>query len=240
MNAWWAPSSLLHAAADDSSDATGRELRLVREEPAGHGGQEQAHSSSLLSIEDAATVARLHTGDQATVRALFDQYSRLLAHHARSVVHDVSAAEDVVADVFVSIILHPERVVPKHSLRAYLLWRVLRRARDVIRGERRADVRHSRLATLEDPAVIPESPALPDELLDAVDAHDPVAQRVARALMILRETPRTIVLLRLRDELSYEEIGTVLDMAPAAVRMQLSRSLRTLRALLESENGPNN
>jgi RNA polymerase sigma-70 factor, ECF subfamily len=58
------------------------------------------------------------------------------------------------------------------------------------------------------------------------------AQRVARALDDLAEADREILLLRQVDDLSYEEIGPLLDIDPAAARQRYGRALIRLERAL--------
>jgi RNA polymerase sigma factor (sigma-70 family) len=228
MSAWWLSSPLLFADGDIGDPNASRDS--VHPHERRRGGGFSAPPEHTLSNEDAALSARIRTGDRTTVRVLFDKYFPVLLDHARAIMHDRDAAEDVVADVFVSILERPERVAPTRSLRAYLLWRVRHRALDVLRGERRTDARHAALAQQRDPAVIAAAPAPPDELVEAADAGDVRAHRMIQVLAGLSLTARTIVLLRIRDELDYDEIAIVLGISRAAVKMRLSRALGIIRS----------
>jgi RNA polymerase sigma-70 factor, ECF subfamily len=55
---------------------------------------------------------------------------------------------------------------------------------------------------------------------------------LARAIDRLDETTRAAVLLRYYDNLGSREIGTLLDLSPAAVDMRLSRARQQLRDML--------
>ena len=182
---------------------------------------------------DAAIAARIRTGDRTAVREVFDTYFPLLTDYATSIMRSRDAAEDIVADIFVSIVEHPERVLPTQSLRAYLLWRIRHRALDVLRGQHRDDVRYHTLAQYRDAAVVATAPIMPDELLEAAEQGDLQARRMAQVLARLDASTRTIVLWRLRDELEYDEIALVLGISRAAVKMRLSRALSHIRSHLE-------
>ena len=192
------------------------------------------HSGSTLSDVDGVLAERIRASDRGAVRELFDAYFPLLVGYAASIMDSRPAAEDVVADIFVSIMEHPERVVPTHSLRAYLLWRVRHRALDVLRGQRRDEVRHQTLAHACDAAVVLTTPVPPDQLLEAAEQGDLRARRMAQALATLDATARTIVLWRLRDELDYAEIAHVLGISRAAVKMRFSRALGQIRSHLDN------
>ncbi len=58
------------------------------------------------------------------------------------------------------------------------------------------------------------------------------ADRVAQAVAELPEPDREILLMRHGEELSYEEIGCLLDLQPAAARKRFGRALLRLRKVL--------
>ncbi len=58
------------------------------------------------------------------------------------------------------------------------------------------------------------------------------AQCVRQALEQLSEVDREVLLMRNADELSYEEVGCLLDIAPAAARKRYGRALLRLRQAL--------
>lgn len=61
------------------------------------------------------------------------------------------------------------------------------------------------------------------------------AQRMVAAMEELKEPQRSIILLREVDDLSYEEIATVLDLSLSAVKVYLHRARRKIRMRFERE-----
>jgi RNA polymerase sigma-70 factor (ECF subfamily) len=68
----------------------------------------------------------------------------------------------------------------------------------------------------------------PGQQLDRGD----LVRRVRQALAELSETDREVLLMRNVDELPYQEIGCILDLAPPAARKRYGRALLRLRAVL--------
>lgn len=62
------------------------------------------------------------------------------------------------------------------------------------------------------------------------------AERVSRAVSALAENDREILLMRHAEDLSYEEIGCLLEIAPAAARKRYGRALIRLQKVL-SDHG---
>jgi RNA polymerase sigma-70 factor (ECF subfamily) len=58
------------------------------------------------------------------------------------------------------------------------------------------------------------------------------ADRISRAVARLAEADREILLLRHREDLSYAEVGQLLDIEPAAARKRYGRALLRLRKVL--------
>ena len=90
-------------------------------------------------------------------------------------------------------------------------------------------------AAIRDRAVTPV-----DTLVDRPDAAPgpeqqaiatDLARRLSRLLAHLSDTPREIIVLRVAVGLSAEEVGAVLGMSAAAVRVAQSRALARLRIL---------
>ncbi len=65
------------------------------------------------------------------------------------------------------------------------------------------------------------------------EAHE-FAERVSRAVAELPERDREILTMRHAQELSYEEIGYLLDIKPAAARQRYGRALIRLQAALSA------
>jgi RNA polymerase sigma-70 factor (ECF subfamily) len=63
-------------------------------------------------------------------------------------------------------------------------------------------------------------------------ARGEVVQRVRQAVALLNEIDREILLMRNYEELSYQEIGVLLDLDPPTARKRYGRALLRLRKLL--------
>jgi len=57
-----------------------------------------------------------------------------------------------------------------------------------------------------------------------------LADEIERAVSLLPESMRSVVDLRLREGLSFDQIGTALDSTPVAVRKRFSRGVSLLRS----------
>ncbi|HYE59007.1 MAG TPA: sigma-70 family RNA polymerase sigma factor [Rhodothermales bacterium] len=152
------------------------------------------------------------------VRAHQDRVFSLAVH----LCGDADDAADLAQEAFVRLYERASDFWPSASdglLRAWLLSTVRRlvidrhRTRHALRDEAALD------------AALDDAPS-PYEAAETGDAH----ARAFAALDTLREPYRSLVLLRDVEDLPYAEIGKVLDLPPASVKVYLHRARAMLRA----------
>ena len=123
------------------------------------------------------------------------------------------AAEDLLHDTFVRALQHRERLQTSVSPRAYLFGIARHVGTDALRGRR----------PTEELGEVPAAPpAENDERLDTMRA----------AIAGLPDVQRETLLLRLQQELSYEEIAEVLDIPIGTVRSRLHLAVQRLHEAL--------
>jgi RNA polymerase sigma-70 factor, ECF subfamily len=90
--------------------------------------------------DDAGLLARIQSGDQAAMAALFDRYGRLVYSVALRVLKDASEAEDIMQEILIQVWKNPGAFVSdKGSLGGWLAVVARNRAIDTIRRRRPAD-----------------------------------------------------------------------------------------------------
>ena len=122
-------------------------------------------------------------------------------------------AEDLLQDTFVRALRCIDRQPPPVSQRAYLFGIARHVGIDAFRRLRPAE---------ELPSNVPAAMTLEDERLE------PMRQAIAR----LPDAQREALLLKLQQELSYEEIAEVLEIPVGTVRSRLHHAVRRLRETL--------
>ena len=127
------------------------------------------------------------------------------------------AAEDLLHDTFVCALEHRERLRASVSARAYLFGIARHVGTDALRRRRPTEEFFETAA---------ESVAPKDDRLDAMRA----------AIAALPEPQRETLLLRLQQELSYEEIAEVLGIPVGTVRSRLHGAVRRLHEILKPVN----
>ena len=71
-------------------------------------------------MEDKLLILRFKQGSSEALRRIYEKYRLYLLKLAVALLHDVSVAEDVVHDVFISFVQSAEKFKIKGSLKAYL------------------------------------------------------------------------------------------------------------------------
>ena len=124
------------------------------------------------------------------------------------------AAEDVAQEAFMRLLQRPEL-----TDEAARLW-LFTVATNLVRDRGRASTRQSRLLKTS-PVPIPTSEPLPDEVTERADE----VARVRRALALLSERDRQILLMR-QEGFRYEEIAKSVDVAASSVGTLIARALK--------------
>jgi RNA polymerase sigma-70 factor (ECF subfamily) len=182
-------------------------------------------------VDSARLVAAAQGGDQAAFPALYMRYFDRLYSYLRLAVKDAHDAEDLAQDVFLQILgLLPDyEIRPSHPFRV-LLFRIARnRSIDHFRKRSRLEV---------------GEPAAIDRIREAGAFEDPVGAfdglsdgELAVFLRRLPATQRQVLILRYMLDFTTEEIGSVLEVSPQAVRNLQHRALTFLRERLLRGDG---
>lgn len=130
-----------------------------------------------------------------------------------------SAAEDLLQDTFVRAFKRSDRLEPPVSQRAYLFGIARHVGLDALRRRRPTE------------ELAPEA-AAPAEVED--DRLEPMR----RAIGALPGPQRETLLLKLQQDLSYEEIAAVLDIPVGTVRSRLHHAVRRLREQMNTHPEP--
>lgn len=163
----------------------------------------------------------LAAGDQAALAGLYDRHGAMCYRAAHAVCGSAALAEDAVQEVFMRIARDPGRPAAAANLAGYL-WRM---AQNAAAGQLRAQRRRHQ----------PLDPGLP------APADDPAperATRVAAALASLPEEQRSVVVMRVWERLSLEEVGRALGVSPNTVSSRWRYALQKLSHLLAAEVTP--
>jgi RNA polymerase sigma-70 factor (ECF subfamily) len=171
-----------------------------------------------------AVEGMVETREEFVERALAE-YESPLVGYAYGFVHDLERARDIVQDTFIRLCQQDVAKV-RVGLKTWLFTVCRNRALDVLRKE-------SRVTPLDDDLLkrrATEAPS-PDESLDQTEQ----IASVMRYLDRLSENQRTVILMKFRDGLSYQEICEATGLSSGNVGFLIHAGLKRLRELLPSE-----
>jgi RNA polymerase sigma-70 factor, ECF subfamily len=154
----------------------------------------------------------------ARVRGLYDEHGPALLRYLRRMTGRAETAEDLLHETFVQAMRGLRQLEQAASPKAWLF--------SIARHLGINAVQRRRLA-------VPLS-----EGMAAAQAaeEDPRLERMRTAIADLPDTQREALQLRLRDELSYEEIAEVLGVPVGTVRSRLHNAVKGLREQLRNED----
>lgn len=183
---------------------------------------------------DAALMLRVQQGDREAFAELVERYQRPVINFVYRLIHDPTEAEDVAQTVFVQVYRFADRYAVSAKFSSWLFTIARNLALNEIRrrSRRPAD-------SLEAPH--PERPDEPlrqfEDRRNAAPAENllerELEQKIAEAVDALPEAQRSAVLLCRREDLSYEEIASILGTSVSATKSLIYRGRETLKQRLK-------
>ena len=174
-------------------------------------------------MDELRTVAQAKQGDADAFALLVQTYETSVYRLALRMCGNAHDAEEVAQEAFVAAWKGLPSFRGESKFSSWLYQLTTNAAIDFLRREKR----HRAATPLEDEL----EPASPDTPQQAVE-EDEVRQALQQALDSLTPEHREIFLLRQMRQLSYEEIGRLLNLEPGTVKSRLSRAKKQLRQIL--------
>jgi RNA polymerase sigma-70 factor (ECF subfamily) len=181
-----------------------------------------APTSSDDHGSDSDLISGLRTDDPASLQVLMERYWDRLMAFAQRMVGEAGDPEDQVQDALARLWARRHRLQDEGSLKALLYTMVRNGCLDAIR-------RRARWSRLEGQVPSPAPVRTPWE-----DVHGAELQRAAAAAVASLPARRREVFRLVREEgLSYQEVASVLELAPQTVANHMSLALADLRTALK-------
>jgi RNA polymerase sigma-70 factor (ECF subfamily) len=176
----------------------------------------------LSSITDRQLVTNLSAGDDEAMSLLYSRFSKGVYNYAIRLVRDHEAAEDILQEVFVAVWKGAEGFRQHSTVKTWIFRIAHNKAVSWLRRENRFD-----------PAV-DASPEVDDGPEDSFEAQWRAGE-VQTALDLLSPNHRATIELAFVHELSYAEIGEVLDCPVGTVKSRMSHAIRQLSRILKNQ-----
>jgi RNA polymerase sigma-70 factor, ECF subfamily len=163
-----------------------------------------------------------------------DEFADLYQNHSREIYYltlrllgDVHKAEDATHDVFLKAYRRWDTFRGESSYRTWLYRIAINHCSNL-----RQSWANRNLVTNVDEAVWEGATASGDSPLRVLEMKE-LGDRIQKTLDRLSEEYRLLLLLIADEELSYEEIGTLTEQSPDAVRGKLHRARKMFAAIFE-------
>lgn len=173
----------------------------------------------------AAIYQRFLNGDQDAFEEIIDLYRENLIFFLHRFINNLDTAEDLAEDVFVEVLVYPDRFKGKSSLKTYLFAIARNKAVDWIRHHSRLNIVSLDVAeNLAEAATIEEAVLKSDE-----------QRRLADAMESIKEDYKVALHLVYLEEMSYDEAGKIMKKTRKQVENLVYRGKKALKMVLEEE-----
>jgi RNA polymerase sigma-70 factor (ECF subfamily) len=174
---------------------------------------------SVDDISDAALLDQLRGGNAHGLSELYLRYGQRLLRYCMGLLRDRQAAEDVVHNVFMKLHKGQSGIRNGQSLQSWLFT--------VARNEALTELSRTHPVELTDAVVweggSPESALFAQERTEIIDT----------ALHRLHLPYREVLLLRVNEQLSYEEIAHITGTTVSSVKSRLFKARKALVTVLQ-------
>lgn len=176
---------------------------------------------------------RVQGGDIEAFGELITRFESKLKRYGRKFLSSPDEIGDLVQDVFIKAYTNIQSF--DASLR-FSPW-VYRIAHNTFANELRRKGRHG-MSLFDADAILPLIPA--SETTDAPVLEEEIKRDIDELLGSLSPKYREVIVLHYLEELSYQEIGDVLQISAPAVGVRLTRARKQLRDAYIERHGTNN
>lgn len=172
------------------------------------------------NLPDETLLSRLKEGDEKAFTTIYIRYNKMLYVLAYKYLKDSFRAEDIVQQVFLKLWEARSLFAGAINLRNYLYTS----AKNLILNE----IRDNFSDMEKNYAVIQNTPEFEDKLQSALEEKD-LFQHFYKILAELPEQKRKVCLLKIRDNLSNQEVADKLHISVPTVKSHYSQAIKLLR-----------
>ncbi|MBN2239113.1 MAG: RNA polymerase sigma factor [Dehalococcoidales bacterium] len=180
----------------------------------------------MLEPDEVTLIRRCQSGDKEAFRSLVEKYRSVLFGTAYLITREKESAEDAVQRSLLQMWKHISSLRLRSSLKAWLIRIVINEVNQLHRKKRLPVV------SVEE---VPEVAGDPDEAEIPAISNER-NRRLRKAMEVLSDHQREVVILRYFSELTVPEIAAATGTREGTVKSRLSRALERLGEVLrESE-----
>jgi RNA polymerase sigma-70 factor (ECF subfamily) len=195
-------------------------------------GVEAATHPSATSPVLLAVIRAARDGDERAFEEIMLASERRVSLLAWRILGDAEEVKNATQETFLRVFRHLRRFDDQLDFFGWLFRIAVNVCRDIEKRRRRRWI----FAPFDQALTIPSFHRSAD---DTIAANDEAAL-LARAIDALPAKERLAVILREVEELSTDEVAAILGIAPATVRVQVSKARAKLRVWIEARRRPGN
>ena len=177
-------------------------------------------------LEDKVLIWKFKCGSSDALCSIYQKYKKDLLKLAAILLSDVSDAEDIVHDVFVSFAQSAEKLKLRGNLKNYLLTCTANRARNRNRSKQQRQT-----TGLDKAETIASHSKRPEELIICSEE----LRRWSDAMGQLPYEQREVVILHLRAGMRFRQIARLQDISVNTIKGRYRYGLEKLRSILNGE-----
>lgn len=194
---------------------------------------ERQPAPDLDQLSDEELMEEIVRGSEEAFAALVRRYQGRVINVVSRLINDRDRAQEIAQETFLRVFIHRERYRPSGKFSTWLYTIAMNLGKNEIRRRVRARgvVSLDKLleATGDSGGFIADAGPGPERLYQRRDIKRKVAEAVAKLPTKFRE----VIVLRDLQQLSYEEIGDVLQIPGGTVRSRINRARLALKQLLD-------
>lgn len=171
-------------------------------------------------IDDDKLFARISQGDEEAFTIVYNKYHKLIYVLAYRYLMSVEMAEDVVQYVFTRLWEYRSELCVSISLKNYLFTMTKNHVLNLIRNENSALIKNYE--------IVQAIPVYEDDLIEKLEEKE-MMSLFYQAVELLPPQKREICLMKIKEELSNQEIADKLKLSINTVKTHYSEALKLLR-----------
>jgi RNA polymerase sigma factor (sigma-70 family) len=176
-------------------------------------------------MEDKLLVIKCKRGSKEALERIYEKYRKDMLILAVALLHNMSAAEDIVHDVFISFVQTLEKFRLTGSLKSYLLTCVANRARNVNKAK------YLRVVESSSEESVGSDKDNPSVLISCNEQ----LQQLSKAMTELPYEQREIMMLHFQAGMTFKSIAGSLGVSVNTVKSRYRYGLEKLKVILEKE-----
>jgi len=166
-----------------------------------------------LGQEEADLIARCRKGDIKSYELLYNRYSRAMYHTCLRIVMNSADAEDILQEAFMEAFINLDKLKNAAAFGGWVKRIMINKSVNFVRRYRKSWLATEDIELID----IPEEPTFDEsEFRGKVDA-------IMEAMGTLSEKYRMVINLHIFEQMSFEEIASVMDLPSSTIRVQYLR-----------------